>query len=114
MYIQNDGPNGDGCDPESCEKVLIENCKFDTGDDCIAIKSGRNADGRTFNIPSKDIIVRNCEMLDGHGGVVVGSEISGGCQNVFVENCTMDSPKTDNRKNYLRIQECCCKMISTN
>ena len=106
VYIQNDGPNGDGCDPESCERVLIENCKFDTGDDCIAIKSGRNADGRAFNIPSKDIIVRNCEMLDGHGGVVVGSEISGGCQNVFVENCTMDSP---NLERVIRIKTNPCR-----
>ena len=57
VTIHNDGPNGDGCDPESCENVLIEGCHFDTGDDCIAIKSGRNADGRKWNIPSKNIIV---------------------------------------------------------
>lgn len=95
LTIINDGPNGDGCDPESCENVLIENCRFQTGDDCIAIKSGRNADGRKWNIPSKNIIVRGCTMADGHGGVVIGSEITGGCQNVFVENCEMDSPNLD-------------------
>lgn len=95
VHVDNDGPNGDGCDPESCKDVLIENCTFNTGDDCIAIKSGRNADGRLWNIPSENIIVRNCKMLNGHGGVVVGSEISGGCKNVFVENCTMDSPLLD-------------------
>ncbi|MCR5130149.1 MAG: glycoside hydrolase family 88 protein [Prevotella sp.] len=95
LTIINDGPNGDGCDPESCENVLIENCRFQTGDDCIAIKSGRNEDGRLWNIPSENIIVRNCTMADGHGGVVIGSEISGGCRNVFVENCEMDSPNLD-------------------
>ncbi|MBQ2496483.1 MAG: glycoside hydrolase family 28 protein, partial [Prevotella sp.] len=76
VKIFNEGPNGDGCDPESCENVLIEGCKFHTGDDCIAIKSGRNADGRKWNLPSKNIIVRNCVMEDGHGGVVIGSEIT--------------------------------------
>lgn len=95
VHVDNDGPNGDGCDPESCKDVLIENCTFNTGDDCIAIKSGRNTDGRLWNVPSENIIVRNCKMLNGHGGVVVGSEISGGCKNVFVENCTMDSPMLD-------------------
>jgi len=87
------GPNSDGCDPESCNGVLIENCYFDTGDDCIAIKSGRNNDGRRWSIPSQNIIVRNCRMADGHGGVVIGSEISGGFTNLFVEDCEMDSPE---------------------
>lgn len=95
VKINNDGPNGDGCDPESCDGVLIENCFFNTGDDCIAIKSGRNADGRLWNRPSENIIVRNCEMKNGHGGVVIGSEISGGCRNVFAENNLMDSPNLD-------------------
>jgi len=88
-------PNGDGCDPESCKNVLIENCTFNTGDDCIAIKSGRNNDGRKWNIPSENIIVRNCRMQNGHGGVVIGSEISGGFRNLFVDNCEMDSPLLD-------------------
>jgi polygalacturonase len=95
VHVQNDGPNGDGCDPESCKNVLIENCRFDTGDDCIAIKSGRNNDGRFWDIPSENIIVRNCQMLDGHGGVVIGSEISGGYRNLFVHDCVMDSPNLD-------------------
>lgn len=86
------GPNSDGCDPESCKNVLIEDCVFDTGDDCIAIKSGRNADGRRLATPSENIIVSNCEMRAGHGGVVMGSELSGGIKNVFVENCRMNSP----------------------
>lgn len=92
VHVFNDGPNGDGCDPESCKDVLIENCRFHTGDDCIAIKSGRNGDGRRWNVPSENIIVRNCFMEDGHGGVVIGSEITGGFNNLFVENCKMDSP----------------------
>lgn len=106
VKVHNDGPNGDGCDPESCEDVLIENCLFDTGDDCIAIKSGRNGDGRRDGRPSKNIIVRGCEMKDGHGGVVIGSEISAGCRNVFVENCKMDSPNLDR---ILRIKTNSCR-----
>jgi polygalacturonase len=92
VTILSAGPNSDGCDPESCDHVLIENCFFDTGDDCIAIKSGRNNDGRRWSIPSRNIIVRNCCMADGHAGVAIGSEISGGFSNLFVENCEMDSP----------------------
>jgi polygalacturonase len=86
------GANNDGCDPESCRNVLIEKCLFDTGDDCIAIKSGRNADGRRVGVPSVDLVIRNCTMRDGHAGVAIGSEISGSCSNVFVENCEMSSP----------------------
>ncbi|QEI14022.1 glycoside hydrolase family 28 protein [Cellvibrio japonicus] len=86
------GPNSDGCDPESCDRVLIEDCYFDTGDDCIAIKSGRNHDGRRINRPSQNIVIRNCHMRRGHGGVVIGSEMSGGVRNVFVEHCEMNSP----------------------
>ncbi len=102
----NDGPNGDGCDPECCDRVLIENCYFSTGDDCIAIKSGRNRDGRERNMPSKNIIIRNCRMKDGHGGVVIGSEISGGCQNVYAHDCVMDSPDLDR---VLRIKTNSCR-----
>jgi polygalacturonase len=89
------GANNDGCDPECCKDVLIENCIFDTGDDCIAIKSGRNNDGRRIGVPSENIIIRNCKMRDGHAGVAIGSEISGDCSNVFVENCEMSSPNLD-------------------
>jgi unsaturated rhamnogalacturonyl hydrolase len=92
VNIMSHGPNNDGCDPDSSKDVLIENCVFDTGDDCIAIKSGKDADGRRVNVPSENLIVRNCVMKDGHGGVVLGSENSGGIRNVFAENCQMDSP----------------------
>ena len=102
----NNGPNGDGCDPESCNRVLIEDCFFNTGDDCIAIKSGRNRDGRSRNIPSQNIIVRRCEMRNGHGGVVIGSEISGGARNIFAHDCVMDSPQLER---VLRIKTNSCR-----
>jgi len=95
VKISSHGPNNDGCDPESCDGVLIEDCEFDTGDDCIAIKSGRNADGRRLNTPTQNIIIQGCRMKDGHGGVTVGSEISGGVRNLFAQNCRMDSPNLD-------------------
>lgn len=95
IKISSHGPNNDGCDPESCRDVLIEDCVFDTGDDCIAIKSGRNADGRRLAVPAENIVVAGCTMVDGHGGVTLGSEISGGVRNVFVERCRMDSPNLD-------------------
>lgn len=95
VKISSHGPNNDGCDPESSRDVLIENCVFDTGDDCIAIKSGRNNDGRRVNVASENLIIRRCEMKDGHGGVVLGSEISGSVRNVFIEDCQMDSPNLD-------------------
>ncbi len=95
VHVNSSGPNNDGCDPESCKNVLIENCFFNTGDDCIALKSGRNFDGRKWNIPVENVIVRNCNMQNGHGGIVVGSEISGGCKNIFVEDCVMSSPDLD-------------------
>jgi unsaturated rhamnogalacturonyl hydrolase len=95
VNILSHGPNNDGCDPECCRDVLIEGCVFDTGDDCIAIKSGRNNDGRRLDIPSENLIIRRCTMKDGHGGVVIGSEVSGGCRNVFAEDCQMDSPNLE-------------------
>ena len=95
VTVNSHGPNNDGCDPEYSQNIIIKNCTFNTGDDCIAIKSGRDADGRRVAIPSKNIIVQNCKMIDGHGGVVIGSEISAGVNNVFVENCVMDSPNLD-------------------
>jgi len=95
VAINSHGPNNDGCDPESCRDVLVEGCTFDTGDDCIALKSGRNEDGRRLSAPIENVIVRNCVMKDGHGGVVIGSEVSGGARNIFAEKCRMDSPNLD-------------------
>lgn len=95
VTVNSHGPNNDGCDPEYSQNIIIKNCTFNTGDDCIAIKAGRDGDGRRVAIPSKNIIVQNCKMIDGHGGVVIGSEISAGVNHVFVENCVMDSPNLD-------------------
>lgn len=95
MKIIAHGSNTDGIDPESCKNVLIRNCYFDTGDDCIAIKSGRDHDGRRIAKPAENHIIENCQMKDGHGGVVIGSEISGGAKNIFAINCIMDSPSLD-------------------
>ena len=95
------GPNNDGCDPESCTNVLIKNCTFDNGDDCIAIKSGRNRDGRRVNVPCTNIVVQGCRMKDGHGGISLGSECSGGIAQVYAEQDTMDSP---NLERMLRIK----------
>jgi polygalacturonase len=95
VTIKSDGPNTDGIDPESCKDVLIKNCLISTGDDCIALKSGRNGDGRRINVPCENVIIQKCKMINGHGGVVIGSEISGGVRNIFAEDCTMDSPLLD-------------------
>jgi len=95
VTVNSHGPNNDGCDPESCRDVLIEGCTFDTGDDCIAIKAGKNADGRRVNVPSEDILIRNCTFADGHGGVTIGSEMTGGVRNVFAEDLQMSSPNLD-------------------
>ncbi len=81
-------PNGDGVDPSSCRKVLIEGCDFATGDDCIAIKSGRDVDGRRVGIPTVDVMIRNCVGRQGHGGIVIGSETAGGLQRIVGYNCT--------------------------
>ncbi|NNC12526.1 glycoside hydrolase family 28 protein [Planctomonas sp. JC2975] len=85
------GPNNDGCDPESCNRVLITGCTFDTGDDCIAIKAGKNADGRRVNVPSQNIVIQQCEFFDGHGAITIGSEMTGGVRNVYARDNRCDS-----------------------
>ncbi|GFR38312.1 glycoside hydrolase [Insulibacter thermoxylanivorax] len=80
--------NGDGLDVESCKYVLIENSTFDVGDDAICLKSGKDEPGRKLGMPSEYIHVRNCTVYHGHGGIVVGSEMSGGVRNVRVTDCT--------------------------
>ena len=79
--------NGDGLDVDSCEDVLVINSSFDVGDDAICIKSGKDEDGRRRARPCKNLIVDNCIVFHGHGGFVVGSEMSGGVQNIKVSNC---------------------------
>lgn len=95
VHIASHGPNTDGCDPDACKNVLIKDCFFDTGDDCIAIKSGRDEDGRAFGKAAENHIIEGCEMQDGHGGVVIGSEIAGGAKNIYAINCKMNSPELD-------------------
>lgn len=80
--------NGDGLDLESCKNVVIEKCSFDVGDDAICFKSGKDKDGRVRGMPTENVIVDNCIVYHGHGGFVLGSEMSGGVKNVKVTNCT--------------------------
>ncbi len=80
--------NGDGIDVESCKNVLIENSTFDVGDDGICIKSGRNEEGRKRAMPTQNVWVKNCTVFNAHGGFVIGSEMSGGAKNIYVEDCT--------------------------
>jgi polygalacturonase len=80
--------NGDGIDVESCTNVLIENSVFDVGDDGLCIKSGRDAEGRKRAMPTQNVLIRNCTVYAAHGGFVIGSEMSGGARNIFVEDCT--------------------------
>ncbi|MGC5412898.1 glycoside hydrolase family 28 protein, partial [Streptomyces sp. DT225] len=75
--------------------VLIQDCLFDTGDDCIAFKAGKNADGRRVGVPMEHALVERCEMRDGHGGVTLGSENSGGISDIVARHCVMDSPRLD-------------------
>ena len=89
VFIRNPGysQNGDGLDLESCKNSIIVNSLFDVGDDGICIKSGKDEDGRRRGIPTENVIVDNCKVFQGHGGFVVGSEMSGGVKNVSVKNC---------------------------
>ncbi len=80
-------PNTDGIDPESCSDVQISNCRISVGDDCVTLKSGQDAPGRLVGIPDQNITISNCVMLHGHGGVTIGSEMSGGVRNIAVTNC---------------------------
>lgn len=84
------GPNNDGIDPDSCKNVLIEDCLLDTGDDCICLKAGRDQDGWSVGRPCENVIIRRCKTLRGHGGVVLGSEMSAGIRNVFAYDCEFD------------------------
>ncbi|MFC0558280.1 glycoside hydrolase family 28 protein [Halalkalibacter alkalisediminis] len=80
--------NGDGLDLESCRYGLVENCTFDVGDDAICLKSGKDEAGRTIAKPCEDITIRGCQVYSGHGGFVIGSEMSGGIRNIHISDCT--------------------------
>ena len=92
VTLSSHGANNDGCDPESCNGVWIKNCRFDTGDDCISLKSGRDRDGREANVPCRNILIENNDFADGHGGVALGSEMSGGIYNVLASDNRFSSP----------------------
>lgn len=91
IHVESLNSNNDGVDPDSCADVLIENCFLHTGDDSIAIKSGRDLDGRTVARPSENIVIRNVELGSRHGGICIGSEMSGGARNIFIEDCRVNS-----------------------
>jgi polygalacturonase len=95
LQIYGTGPNNDGFNPDSCDNVLIKDCHFNTGDDCIAVKSGYNEDGLRIKRPSRRIVVRRCTMDEGHGAVTIGSEMSGGVRYLFAEHCVFDGSDMD-------------------
>ncbi|MFP5039391.1 glycoside hydrolase family 28 protein [Parasediminibacterium sp. JCM 36343] len=88
VHTEWNAQNGDAIDVESCKNVLIEGSNFSSGDDGICVKSGRDEDGRKRGIPTENMVVHNCTVYRGHGGFVIGSEMSGGAKNIFVSECT--------------------------
>lgn len=90
VTIDTDGPNNDGIDPDSCRNVLVEYCNFATGDDCLVLKSGYDADGRRVDRPTENVVMRHCFSARGHGGLVIGSEMSGSVRNVYMHDCEFD------------------------
>ena len=86
------GPNNDGCNPDSCENVVITGCSFTTGDDCIAVKSGRDADGRRAGRPSRNILIESCRFTAGHGALTIGSEASAGASNIQARDLHITTP----------------------
>jgi polygalacturonase len=91
LTISSSGPNTDGCDPESCDGVVVQNVTYDTGDDCMAIKAGRDSDGRRVNVPCQNVVIQNCTFANGHGGITIGSEMTGGVKNVYARDLSMNS-----------------------
>lgn len=89
VLVNSHGPNSDGFDPEACENVLVESCTFDSGDDCIAIKAGKNRD--TQYGPSQHMVIQNCTMQSGHGAITLGSEMAGGIQHIYAQNLLFEN-----------------------
>ena len=92
VTLSSHGSNNDGCDPESCDGVWIKNCRFDTGDDCISMKSGRDRDGQMAKVPCQNILIEDNDFADGHGGIALGSEMSGGIRRVLAQRNLFSSP----------------------
>ena len=102
VNVISSGPNTDGLNPDSCRNVLIEDCCFDTGDDCIAVNSGMNEDGWRVNRPCENILIRGCRMTGGHGGLTIGSGISGGVRNVYAHGCEISGTNQGIRMKSMR------------
>ncbi|MEU0808065.1 glycoside hydrolase family 28 protein [Streptomyces sp. NPDC005970] len=92
VTIDSPGPNNDGIDPESCRDVVIRRCDIAAGDDCIAIKSGREADGRRVNVPSENIVIEDCVLRHRYGAITLGSDMTGGIRDVYVRRCRIGGP----------------------
>ena len=86
--------NGDGLDLESCNRAIIKDCTFDVGDDAICIKSGKDAEGRSWQRPCQNVVIEGCTVLHGHGGFVIGSEMSSGAKNIWIHNCVFNGTDT--------------------
>ena len=93
IYAPYESPNTDAIDFESSKNIVVKNCFIDVGDDCITMKSGRNQDGRRINIPTENVIARNNIIKNGRGGLTIGSEMSGGANNIFMKDCQINSKK---------------------
>lgn len=105
VKVRAHGHNNDGVDPEMSQNMLIENCTFDQGDDAIAIKSGRNQDAWRLNTPSKNIVIRNCTVKNGHQLMAIGSELSGGVEDVYMNNCTVEDGAKLNHLVFIKTNE---------
>lgn len=90
VNVLTEGPNNDGVDPDSCRNVLIEHCTFSTGDDCVVLKSGYDQDGRRVGRPTENVVMRHCVAKRGHGGLVIGSEMSGSVRNVYLHDSSFE------------------------
>ncbi|MES2921783.1 MAG: glycoside hydrolase family 28 protein [Verrucomicrobiota bacterium] len=90
VNVDTHGPNNDGIDPDSCRNLLVEYCTFNTGDDCMVLKSGYNQDGWRVGKPTENVVMRHCTGKEGHGGLVIGSEMSGDVRNVYMHDCQFD------------------------
>ncbi|SEE67687.1 Pectate lyase superfamily protein [Ruania alba] len=92
VHIDTHGPNNDGVDPECCTDVVIRRCRFDVGDDAIAIKAGREDDAERVGVPCRNVVVEDCTMTMKYGAFTIGSELTSGVQDVYVRNCTIGGP----------------------
>ena len=101
VTFNTDGPNSDGIDPDSVQGMYIESCVFNTGDDCIAIKSGKGIEGNKMGRTTTDVLIRDCRFIKGHAGVAIGSEVSGGIRGVRIERCS-----SEHATRLLRIKTC--------